>query len=75
MEHTTIGDQILAVVRAHPDCTLGDVMQQFPNLHSYALYLEVNRLRRLGHLRMVKNLRIINKRLLFSTALRLSLTA
>jgi len=75
VEQATIGDKILELVRELPDCTLGDVMQQFPNLHSYALYLEVNRLRRLGHLRMVKNLRIINKRLVFSTALRLSLTA
>ena len=71
MQQTTIGDRILEVVRGNPDCTLEEVRQQLPTLHSFALYLEVERLRRLGHLRMVKNLRMINNRLVFSTALRL----
>ena len=72
LQQGPFGDQILEMVRANPDCTLEEVRQQLPNLHPFALYLEVERLRRLGHLRMVKNLRIINNRLVFSTALRLS---
>ena len=55
MEQTTIGDQILEVVRAHPDCTLGAVMQQLPDLDCAVVYLEVKRLRRLGHLQQIQN--------------------
>ena len=65
MEHTTIGDQILAVVRAHPDCTLGDVMQQLPDLDWAEVYLEAERLSRSGHLRQIQN------NVLFTTTLRL----
>ncbi len=70
-QEVTIGDRILEVVRTNPDCTLEEVRQQLPNLHSYALYLEVEHLRRLGRVRMDRNLRMINMRLVFSTALRL----
>jgi len=55
MEHTTIGDQILAVVRANPDCTLGEVMQQLPNLDWAEVYLEAERLSRSGQLRQIRD--------------------
>ena len=65
MEHTTIGDQILAVVRAHPDCTLGEVMQQLPNLDWAEVYLEAECLSRSGQLRQIRD------NVLFTTTLRL----
>ena len=54
MEQTTIGNRILEVVRVHPDCTLGKVMQQLPDLDWAVVYLEVKCLRRLGHLRQIQ---------------------
>ena len=55
MELTTIGHQILEVVRAHPDCTLGEVMQQLPDLDWADVYLEAERLSRSGQLRQIRD--------------------
>jgi hypothetical protein len=57
---TTIGDQILEVVKAHPDCTVMEVAQQLPELSLSDVFLEVSRLNYLGHL-------LLNKRSLGST--------
>ena len=65
MEHTTISDQILAVVRAHPDCTLGEVMEQLPDLDWADVYLEAERLSQSGQLRQIRD------HVLFTTTLRL----
>jgi len=53
-QQATIGDRIIELVRARPDCTLGEVMQQLPDLDWAVVYLEVKRLRRLGHLRQIQ---------------------
>jgi hypothetical protein len=52
---TTIGDQILEVVRAHPDCMLEEVTQQLPELHWSEVFIEVDRLSRLGHVRITQS--------------------
>ena len=51
-----IGDRILGVVRAHPDCTLEDVTTQLLDLHWSDIFMEVNRLNRSGHLRLQSDL-------------------
>jgi len=55
MEQATIGDKILELVRELPDCTLEEVRQEFPELHWYDVYLEVERLSGSGHLRQIQN--------------------
>jgi len=52
LQETTIRHRILEQVKAHPDCTLEEVAQQFPELHWYDVYFEVERLSRSGHLRL-----------------------
>ncbi|MBU6434465.1 MAG: hypothetical protein KGS09_16075 [Nitrospirae bacterium] len=52
---TTIGDQILEVVKAHPDCTVMDVAQQLPELSLSDMFLEVSRLNYLGLLLLNKS--------------------
>jgi hypothetical protein len=57
---TTIGDQILEVVKAHPDCTVTEVVQQLQGLSLSDVFLEVSRLNHLGLL-------LLNKKSLGST--------
>ncbi|HKC96133.1 MAG TPA: hypothetical protein VKB81_19140 [Nitrospira sp.] len=54
LQQATIGDRILELVRAHPDCSLEEVTQEFPELHWYDVYIEVDRLSRVGHLRLIR---------------------
>ena len=53
LQQATISDRILELVRANPDCTLAEVTQQFPELHWYCVYIEVERLCQSGHLRLI----------------------
>ena len=53
LQQVTIGDHILELVRANPDCTLEELTQKFPELHWYDVYIEVERLSRSGHLRLI----------------------
>jgi len=62
----TIGERILELVRANPDCTMEDVMQQLPELSWSDVFLEVERLVRVGQLRLIQN------SLLLAITLRLS---
>ena len=55
LQHATIEDRILDMVRANPGCTIEEVTQQFPDLHWSAVFIEVDRLRRLGRLRLLHN--------------------
>jgi len=55
LQQATIGDRILELVRAHPDCSLEEVTQEFPELHWSDVFLEVERLSRSGHLRLIHN--------------------
>jgi len=52
LQQATISDRILELVRANPDCTLEEVTQQFPELHWYDVYIEVERLNRSGDLQL-----------------------
>jgi hypothetical protein len=53
LQQATIGDQILEVVSANPDCTLEEVTRQLPDLYWSEVFLEVEHLSRSGHLRMI----------------------
>ena len=53
LQQTTIADRILELVRAIPDCTLEEVAQQFPDPDWFDVYIEVERLSRSGHLRLI----------------------
>jgi hypothetical protein len=55
LQHGTIGDRILDVVRANPDCTLEEVTRQLPELYWSDVFLEVERLSRLGHVRIIQS--------------------
>ena len=66
VQRATISDRILELVRANPDCTLEKVTQQFPELHWYDVYIEVERLNRSG------DLHLIHHSILSTISLRLS---
>lgn len=51
-----IGDRILEVVRTNPDYSLEDVVQQLPDILWSDVFIEVDRLNRLGHLRLVQDI-------------------
>ena len=51
-----IGDRILELVRANPDCSLDDVVQQLPDILWSDVFIEVDRLNRLGHLRLIQDI-------------------
>jgi hypothetical protein len=51
-----IGDRILEVVRTNPDCSLDDVVQQLPDLVWSDVFMEVERLNRLGRLRLIQDI-------------------
>ena len=53
LQQTTISDRILELVRAIPDCTLEEVTQQVPDLDWFDVYIEVERLSRSNHLRLI----------------------
>jgi hypothetical protein len=51
-----ISDRVLEVVRTNPHCSLDEVVQQLPDLHWSDVFMEVERLNRLGRLRLVQNI-------------------
>ena len=51
-EEGAIADQILEVVRAHPDCTLDEVTEWMQEAKWAEVFVEVDRLSRLGRLRL-----------------------
>lgn len=51
-----ISDRVLEVVRTNPHCSLDELVQQLPDLHWSDVFMEVDRLNRLGHLRLVQNI-------------------
>ncbi len=55
LQQETIGDQILEVVRANPDCTLEEVTRELQELYWSEVFLEVERLSRLGQLRLIQS--------------------
>ena len=55
VQEATLRDRILELVKANLGCTLDQVTQQFPELHWYHVYIEVERLCRSGHLRLIHN--------------------
>lgn len=50
LQQATAADQILEVVRAHPDCTLDELTQRLQELTWSDIFLEVDRLSRTGEL-------------------------
>ena len=51
-----IADRILAVVKTNPDCSLDDVVQQLPDLLWSDVFMAVDRLNRLGRLRLIQDI-------------------
>jgi hypothetical protein len=51
-----IGERILEVVRTNPDCSLDEVLQQLPDLLWTDVFMAVDRLNRLGRLRLIQDL-------------------
>ena len=45
-------DQILEVVRTHPECTLEELIRNLPGLSWFEIFHEVNHLSRSGQLRL-----------------------
>lgn len=52
LQHATIGNLILEVVRTKHECTLEEVTQQLQDWPWQDVFLEVDRLSRLGHLKL-----------------------
>jgi hypothetical protein len=55
LQQATIGERIVDLVRANPDCTLDELMEQLPDLNWSDVFLEVDRLNRSGHLRLIQD--------------------
>ena len=53
-----IGDRILEVVRTNPDCSLDEVVQQLPDLLWSDVFTAVDRLNRLGRLRLIQDISV-----------------
>lgn len=56
MSEEPISDRVLGVVRANPDCSLDEVVQQLPDLPWSDVFMEVDRLNRLGRLRLIQDI-------------------
>lgn len=52
LEQRTAADEILDRVRAQPGCTLGELTQSLPKWNWSEIFIEVDRLSRLGQLRL-----------------------
>jgi len=50
-----LGDQILDVVRAHPGCTLDELILSLPGVSWSDVFLEVDRMSRSGQLQLTQN--------------------
>ena len=48
LSEAPIGDRILEVVRTNPDCSLDEVVHRLPDLLWSDVFMEVDRLNRLG---------------------------
>jgi hypothetical protein len=51
-----ISDRVLEVVRTNPHCSLDEVVQRLPDVHWSDVFMEVDRLNRMGCLRLVQNI-------------------
>ena len=51
----SMSDRILEVVKAHPGCSLEEVAQAVPNVCWSDVFLEVDRLSRIGNVRLFQN--------------------
>lgn len=55
LQQGTIGNRILEIVRATPDCMLEKVTRQLPELYWSDVFLEVECLKPSGQLQMTQN--------------------
>lgn len=56
LSEAPIGDRILEVVRTNPDCSLDEVVHRLPDLLWSDVFMEVDRLNRLGRLRLIQDI-------------------
>jgi len=54
LQQRPLGDQILNVVRAHPDCTLDELILNLSRASWVEVLLEVDRMSQSGQLRLTK---------------------
>lgn len=52
LEQGTVTEEILDIVKAHPDCTLDELTQRLQKWNWSEVFIEVDRLSRLGRLRL-----------------------
>ena len=52
MQQGSVANQILEVMKARPECTLEELTQRLQELHWSDVFLEVDRLRRSGQVRL-----------------------
>ena len=55
VQQLTIGHRVLEVVRANPGCTVEAVTQQLQDVSWTDVFIEVDRLRRSGNLRLFQS--------------------
>lgn len=55
LKQGTAADEILNVVKAYPGCTLDELTQRLPKWNWSEVFIEVDRLSRLGQLRLTQN--------------------
>ena len=55
VQQLTIGNRVLEVVRANPGCTVEAVTQQLQDVSWTDVFIEVDRLRRSGNLRLFQS--------------------
>ena len=53
-ERTAVASKILEVVRAHPGCALDDLVERMSDVQWSDVFMEVDRLSRMGELRISK---------------------
>jgi hypothetical protein len=51
-----ISDRVLEVVRTNPHCSLDELVQRLPDIHWSDVFIEVDRLNRVGRLRLIQNI-------------------
>lgn len=55
LDQRPVADEILNMVKAHPGCTLDELTQRLPQWNWSDVFIEVDRLSRLGQLRLTQN--------------------
>ncbi|MGA6827081.1 hypothetical protein ACO9S2_05620 [Nitrospira sp. NS4] len=55
LEQDTVAEEILNMVKAHPGCTLDELTERLPRWNWSEVFIEVDRLSRLGRLQLTQS--------------------